>query len=207
MSKQKDFRYFDFFEDMMVSCTASVEYLHTVLFGYRYEDLKTYKEEMHKLEHAADIKKHEMMRALMKEFLPPFDREDIVKISHLLDEICDCSEEVILQMYMGDVHTCRPDAAQFSDIVLHQCRELTELFKKFRNYKKDRTIESHIVLVNTVEEEGDRLYADAVHRLHTDGSPFSEIFLWRGIYSCLESCFDACEKIADAVEEVLMKNT
>ena len=40
----------------------------------------------------------------------------------------------------------------------------------------------------------------------TCSDPF-ELIAWRDIYACLENCCDACEKVADAVEEVVMKNT
>ena len=50
-----------------------------------------------------------MMSRLLREFLPPIDREDIVNISHVLDEIVDLIEEVVLSLYMNDIRKCRPD--------------------------------------------------------------------------------------------------
>ena len=65
----------------------------------------------------------------------------------------------------------------------------------------------HIIIINTLEEEGDRLYMEAMRNLKRGGADPIELIAWKEIYSSLEDCCDACEKVADAVEEVVMKNT
>ena len=95
----------------------SAKMLEKIVNEYDYNNLSLYKSEMKKLEHAADMKKHEMMRHLMKEFLPPIDREDISEIAHVLDEICDAIEEVVLLLYMYDIKACRDDVSEFIIII------------------------------------------------------------------------------------------
>ena len=41
--------------------------------------------------------------------------------------------------------------------------------------------------------------------LFTNESNPIEIIKWRKIYDCLENCMDSCEKIANNVEEIILK--
>jgi uncharacterized protein Yka (UPF0111/DUF47 family) len=78
---------------------------------------------------------------------------------------------------------------------------------EFPNFKKSETLMQHIITLNTLEEEGDRLYMAAMRRLHTQTTDPVEIIAWREVYEFLEKCCDACEHAADVVESVVMKNT
>ena len=61
--------------------------------------------------------------------------------------------------------------------------------------------------LHTLEGEGDRLFIQAMRRLHTEGSDSLEVIVWREIYIYLEKCCDACEHMANAAERVILKNT
>jgi predicted phosphate transport protein (TIGR00153 family) len=184
----------------------SAKMLEKIVNEYDYNNLSLYKSEMKKLEHAADMKKHEMMRHLMKEFLPPIDREDISEIAHVLDEICDAIEEVVLLLYMYDIKACRDDVSEFIIIIKKECEKLSELFRDFENHKRNRDKLLNIIKeVNTIEEDGDRFYINVMKKLFVEKANAKDIVAWRDIYNCLEICCDCCEKVADAVENVIMK--
>ena len=207
MSKYTSYNYFTFFQDMIACGCQSASLLKEVIDDYQYAELESYREQMHKIEHAADLKKHEMMEHLMKEFLPPIDREDILTIAEALDNVCDCIEDVLLLMYMNNIQNSRSDIAGMTSIIVNLCDELKELFAKFSKFKSDSSLKKHIIAVNAVEEDGDRLYIEAMRNLVIDGTDLAQIILWRDIYNCLENCCDSCEAVADAVEAVIMKNT
>ena len=205
--KKTSYSYFAFFCEMIdCACQASTA-LNNMFSDFQSKNLRQEADVIHQIEHAADLKKHDMMSQLLREFLPPIDREDIVNISHVLDEIVDLIEEVVLSLYMNDIQKCRPDVQPMVALIVKQCEELQKLMAEFENYKKSDKLRESIIVINTLEEEGDRLYLEAMRNLKpTSTDPF-EMIAWRDIYSSLEDCSDACEKVADAVEEVVMKNT
>ncbi|NLM56853.1 MAG: DUF47 family protein [Clostridiales bacterium] len=206
MSRRNSYNYFNFFREMIEYGLDSAKMLEKIVNEYDYNKISIYKSEMKKLENAADMKKHEMMGHLMKEFLPPIDREDISDISHLLDEICDAVEEVVLLLYMYDIKACRDDVSDFVIIIRKECEKLKDLFSDFENHKRLRDKLLNIIKeVNTIEEDGDRLYFDVMKKLFVDNADAKDIVAWRDIYNCLETCCDCCEKVADAVENVIMK--
>ena len=205
--KKTSYSYFAFFCEMIdCACQASTA-LNNMFSDYQPRNLRQEADVIHEIEHAADLKKHDMMSQLLREFLPPIDREDIVNISHVLDEIVDLIEEVVLSLYMNDIRKCRPDVQPMVALIAKQCEELRKLMAEFENYKKSDKLMESIIVINTLEEEGDRLYLEAMRNLKLTCSDPFELIAWRDIYSSLEDCSDACEKVADAVEEVVMKNT
>ena len=205
--KKTSYSYFAFFCEMIdCACQASTA-LNNMFSNYQPKNLRQEADVIHEIEHAADLKKHDMMSQLLREFLPPIDREDIVNISHVLDEIVDLIEEVVLCLYMNDIQKCRPDVQPMVALIAKQCEELRKLMAEFENYKKSDKLLQSIIVINTLEEEGDRLYLEAMRNLKLTCSDPFEMIAWRDIYSSLEDCSDACEKVADAVEEVVMKNT
>ena len=205
--KKTSYSYFAFFCEMIdCACQASTA-LNNMFSNYQPRNLRQEADVIHEIEHAADLKKHDMMSQLLREFLPPIDREDIVNISHVLDEIVDLIEEVVLSLYMNDIRKCRPDVQPMVALIAKQCEELRKLMAEFENYKKSDKLMESIIVINTLEEEGDRLYLEAMRNLKLTCSDPFEMIAWRDIYSSLEDCSDACEKVADAVEEVVMKNT
>ena len=164
-------------------------------------------DELHKIEHDADKKKHEMMAVLVKAFITPIEREDIILLSQSIDEVTDQIEDVLIRIYINNVHTIRPEALQFTKVIIRCCKVLKEIMEEFANFKKSKTLHGLIIEINALEEEGDRLFIDSMRRLHTEVTDPLEIIAWREIYNFLEKCCDACEHVADAVESVIMKNT
>ena len=82
---------------------------------------------------------------------------------------------------------------------------MLEEFADFRHAKK---LTEYIIHINSLEEESDRLFIANMRQLHVEpGLDNLEIMAWEEIYTYLEKCADACEEIADSVENVVMKNS
>ena len=79
--------------------------------------------------------------------------------------------------------------------------------QEFADFKHSKSLHSHIVNINTIEEEADALFISSLRTLHTTCTDPLEIIVWREIYTFMEMCVDACEHVADSVESVVMKNS
>ena len=207
MAKKSDNYYFEnFIQCVECGCQAAMM-LEENLANFDVNRLSENLDELHKIEHDADKKKHEMMGVLVKAFITPIEREDIILLSQSIDEVTDQIEDVLIRIYINNVHTIRPEALQFTKVIIRCCKVLKEIMEEFANFKKSKTLHGLIIEINALEEEGDRLFIDSMRRLHTEVADPLEIIAWREIYNFLEKCCDACEHVADAVESVIMKNT
>ncbi|MBQ8885349.1 MAG: DUF47 family protein [Clostridia bacterium] len=208
--KKKAKKNFDYFESLVKMSEFALEeakYLKEVLATYDPETLEEKKTHMHELEHRCDMEKHDLTTALVKDFLPPIEREDLFNLAHMTDNLTDCVENVMVFLYMADIQKMREDVPQFVDLIIECCVGVSEVLREFPNFKKSEKLASLIVALNDLEEQGDKLYMDAVRNLSKMAKTTREVIEWRDIYKIFENCFDAAESIADNVESAVMKNS
>lgn len=199
-----------YFENFTASTALSKEaatYLVTCLENYDPNNILQMMEQMHSIEHRADIKKHEMNEALAKAFVTPIDREDLDMLSHRLDDVTDKIEEILQKFLIYNIKTINPSAVVFAKNIVRFCDLLCALMNEFENFKKSKKIRGLIVELNDVEEECDKLYLSSMCELNKDSADVLLTISWRNIYDCLESCADACEHVSECVGSVIMKNT
>ncbi len=198
--------YFAMFASLVgVSCQAA-QFLSDTLTNYDASKLHDALPQMHDIEHGADVEKHHLMEKLVKEFLPPIEREDIILLAQAVDDVTDKIEDVLIRMYMFNITVIRPHALQFCQVILSCCQALQEVMNEFHNFRRSTSLPKLIIEVNRLEEDGDQLYTQAMRELYTSGSDPVEIISWTETYHYLERCCDACEEVANIVESVMMKN-
>ena len=207
MAKKGDRYYFDNFIACVECSQRAATLLGETLKNYSKEDMAKKREQIHEIEHEADVKKHELMHMLNKAFITPIEREDIVSLAQNLDDITDTIEDVFLRIYICDVDTIKENAIAMTDLVVSACEALKIAMEEFPEFRKSTKLKEYLIRINDLEEEGDHLFIEGMRALHTgDCSPL-EVIAWRDIYSYLERCMDACEHAADVVESVIMKNS
>lgn len=207
MFKKKDNNYFDMFVNLVnYSCMAS-ERLCQILENFDAEKLPDMLDEMHGIEHKADLEKHDMMEKLSKEFITPIEREDIMSLAHEIDDITDSLEEVIVKIYMFNLKELPDETQEFTRVISKQCDTLKKAMKEFHNFRKSSTLHDLIVEVNYLEEECDRIYTKSIRNLFENCSDPVKLMSFTEIIECFERCSDACEDASEVMEGVIMKNS
>lgn len=207
MAKKESNYYYDTFSKCISYACEAAELLQKCVENYDATNLKVELDKMHRIEHTADGVKHEMMEKLMKEFLPPIEREDIVELSHAIDDVIDSAEDILRGMYMYNVTTFRSEVKEFANIIFRSCQAMSEMGKELSNFRKSALLKEKIVEINALEEEADRLHTEAIRRLYTEEKDAVYILAWTTMYNGLEKCCDSCEEVADLVEQIVMKNS
>ncbi len=207
MASNKNKFYFDnFIASAEYSCRAA-EYLKATFENFNPDSLPSALAEIHEIEHAADMKKHEMSAALAKAFVTPVDREDLDLISHNIDNVTDSLEEILQRLYVNGIKTILPEAIGFVEKLLECCELMTNMLREFENFKKPAKLHEMIIELNHQEEICDGLYLEAILAVRKHCTDVLDIIFWREIYDCMEECADACEHVGDCIETVVMKNT
>ncbi len=207
MAKKENNYYFDVFAKGISYANDAAALLQECFVDYNAANVQAHLDDMHKIEHGADMIKHEMMERLVKEFLPPIEREDIVELSRVIDDVTDSIEDVLRGMYMYNITVLRPEVKKFTDLIARCCRALAGATSELHNFRKSAVLPEKLIEVNALEEEGDRLYTEAMRRLYTEEKDAVLILAWTTMYDRLEKCCDCCEDVADAYEQVIMKNS
>lgn len=207
MRKTKDTDYFECFAVSAQYAKEAANFLYSCLENFDAEKLGRQVEEMHVLENAADMARHTMTRKLSHEFITPIEREDIVALSHGLDDVVDAIDDILRRIYMYNVREIRPETLKMARLIVDCCSALEIVVKEFADFKKSKTINEKIIAVNTLESTGDGLHYEITRQLFVERADTRTTVIWMTIFDGLENCLDACENVTDIVESVVMKNS
>lgn len=204
---KKDLYYYDAFVKLVEHSCLAARLLIDTMKDYHPEELEQKMREMHKIEHDCDIEKHLMMEKLAKEFITPIEREDIMEMAQQIDNVTDSIEDVLMRMYMFNITIIRQDALEMAHIIESCCEALKKALLEFHDFRKSKDLHGYIVEVNRLEEDGDKLYTEATHRIYTSDMTPVAIGAWTHVFHILEKTCDACEDVSDVIESVMMKNS
>jgi predicted phosphate transport protein (TIGR00153 family) len=206
MSRNHKNDYFAMLTEMIKCSYDAAEKLRYILHNFDVVKLETHLEQLHAIEHAGDDLKHNLVKNLVKEFITPIEREDIVDIAESIDNVTDVVENVLIKIHMYNILEIKPEALSFADIICEMCQKLVTIFEEFREFKKSQKIKPYVIDINKMEEQGDTLYMSSMRALYVNERDAIKVLSWTQIYDCLEKCCDICENTADSVENVMMKN-
>lgn len=207
MRKKEDYNYFEQLAKLVEFSVKSANFVHQTLKSFTGSIPSDKMEAIHDIEHQADLCKHTMMNRLMKEFITPIEREDIINLAQEIDDVTDFIEDIMIKMHIFNVTSLREEVLDFTDLLCRCCNSLELALQEFHNFRKSKTLQGFLIEINGLEEEGDVLYTKAMRKLYEKpGNPL-EVVIWTEIFECIEKCYDACEDVADEIEAVVMKNS
>ena len=206
MKKKKDFNYYEQFIKAAGLARDAAKELKSYIENFNGETSTEEKNKIHAIENQADCILHDVKTYLLKDFLPPIDREDIIAMAHRIDDLVDAIDEVVINIDIFIITSIRDDMKKTVELLETTVNTTYDLVVAMANLKNADAIKTKVVEVNKLEEQADRLYEDSVRELYRNESNPVEVIKWSRMYSKMEDCFDACENVADCAEEVLLKN-
>ena len=203
---KKDSIYFNNFAEVAGMACDMARTLDTFLQHFEPAKLEEGMRSVHEAEHSADIKKHELMEALVRAFVTPIERDELISISQNLDDVLDAMDDIMTRLYITQTKALRPEALEFSALIVRICDAMRQLMEEFKEFKKSKKINQLIVEINQMEEDGDRLFINAMKDLHTGEENPLTIIAWRDLFNAFENVCDQCEDVADIVETIVIGN-
>ena len=156
--KKEEYNYFDEYIKGADIALESSKMLKLAIENYDLNKLEEEITKVHKLENDADKLIHDMRNYLIKDFLPPIDREDIVLIGHRLDDVEDCIDEILINFNILNIKIMRDDVVEFTDLLIECAKSVKDALEDFRNFKKADSVKAKVIAINELEEKADRLY-------------------------------------------------
>ena len=205
--KEKNFNYYD---EFIKNANIAIE-ISTILKkhaeNYDINNSTEVEEKVHKLENDADKNLHETIDYLVKDFLPPIEREDIVLLVNKIDDIIDYLDEIAINFNILNIVVLRDNFLEFMELFNKVSILLKEMLENFKDKKKHEEVYKYLIEINNIEENGDRLYEKAIKSLFTTEKDPIEIIKWNTIYNTLENGIDSFESVANTIGEIVLKNT
>ena len=146
---------------------------------------------------------HDIIQRLNSTFVTPIDGEDIYALATQLDDIVDYTEETADFMGLYRIEAPMEQSLAIGDVLVKSCEQLAEALENLRGFKG---LERYWIEIHRLENEGDRLYRDAVASLFANGIDPMFVIRWRDIFLRLERAVDATETAAHILEGIVIKN-
>jgi predicted phosphate transport protein (TIGR00153 family) len=157
-----------------------------------------------KLEQQGDEIIHEVFTKLNQTFITPIDPEDIHVLASDLDDVLDCIEDAAHRITAYRVDPIPPAVIELSEII-HACAKT--LTKAFEALEKNDHVLEHCIEINRLEESADNVYRRSVADLFLNERDPIHLMKVKEVYEILEDTADRCEDIADALQNVVVKNS
>ena len=199
---KEELDYYDMFiNDAKIAMEIST-ILNEYSNSYDFNKLPQVVADVHKFENDADQNLHKILDYLIKDFLPPIDREDIVFLANRMDDTIDYLDEIFINLKILNVKNLREEFKVFAQIINKLSTLLIPMITKFKNKNCYNEVHKLIIEINETEEKGDIVFENAIEDLFTNETNPVEILRWNTIYNELENCIDSFEDIANAVHEI-----
>jgi len=155
-------------------------------------------------EEQADTIIHEIYNRLNSTFLTPIDPEDIHSLASHLDDIMDGIEDCAYRMTEYKVEPLPKNVVELCKII-QSCGKTLEL--AFSALAKGQPLMDYCVEINRLEESADQLGRAAIRDLFQTETNAVRIVKLKEIYDFLELTADRCEDVADALQNIHVKNS
>lgn len=158
------------------------------------------------LEHVGDEITHQIFLELGKNFITPFDREDIHRLASAVDDVADYIHGSANRMLLYNVVDITPPIKELSELILQAVTDLDKAIKELKNLKNVRAIADSCVRINSIENQADDVFDKAVGQLFDYEKDAIVVIKYKEVLFGLESATDKCEDAANVLEGILIKH-
>lgn len=197
----RDTRYFELFEEASRNGVHAAELLQHFL--EELPDAPEVAREINEVESDTDRVTHDVISHLNQTFVTPIEREDILQLASAQDDVVDLIDETADLILLYKVEAPMEQAHGLCDILVAATRQLEGAMPRLRDFGD---IREYTVEVNRLENDGDRLSRAAIAGLFDGGIDPMVVIRWKDIFERLEDAIDACERVANILEGIVIKN-
>ena len=157
------------------------------------------------LEHVNDDLTHHIFTELGRNFITPFDREDIHYLATSLDDVCDYIFATAKKINFYKVNPNDQGIQKMADLIEQGSEQIRLAVHELRNMRDMRKITEALVKVNSKENQADDIFDLSIERLFETEPDAKEVIKKRELYQVMEIVTDKCEDAANVIESIIIK--
>jgi uncharacterized protein len=201
----KDRIFYQLFESVAKELVKMGDKLKEMVNEPDYDTRAKYLKEIEDMEHVNDDFTHQIFMELGRNFITPFDREDIHYLASALDDIADYIYATAKKINFYRVNPDDIGIRKFGDIIPLGCVAVHNAVIELRNMKNMRQITDALVVINSIENQADDIYDMSIERLFATEPDAKEVIKKKEIYQVMEIVTDKCEDAANVIESIIVK--
>ncbi len=157
------------------------------------------------LEHKNDETTHRIFTELGRNFITPFDREDIHHLATALDDVVDYIYSAAKKITFYSVNPDDQGIKKLANLIEQASAEIKTAVYGLRNMKNLHEMTGSLVKVNSIENQADDVYDLSIEKLFDTENDVKVLIKKREIYQSLENATDKCEDAVNVIETIIVK--
>src|SRR6266404_5271277 len=145
--------FYDLFEKVADNVAVMGTKLKHVVAEPEFDKRATLITQLEDLEHDNDELTHRIFTELGRNFITPFDREDIHYLASSLDDICDYIYAAVKKINVYKVNPNDTGIQKLADLIDQGTVQIQLAVKELRNMRDMRKITVALVKVNSIENQ------------------------------------------------------
>lgn len=202
----KDKKFFPLFEQAGTNLIEMSKLLKESVNTTDLEQRKSLSKKLEDLEHVGDNITHQIHLELGRNFITPFDREDIHALASSLDDVADFIHGASNRMQLYQVEKATEPMIELADLILEATEHVAKALYELKDLKNIRNITDSCVRINSVENKADYIFDRALADLFEYEKDAISLIKHKEVLSAMEDATDKCEDVANVLESILVKN-
>jgi len=202
----KDKKFFPLFEQASSNLIDMAKLLKELVNLTDADKRKELSRKIEDLEHRGDDISHQIHLELGKNFITPFDREDIHTLTSSLDDVADFIHDASNRIDLYKVERITEPIIEMADLILEATEDVAKAVHELRNLKNIRNITDSCVRINSIENKADYIFDKAVGELFEFEKDAIVLIKYKEVLAAMETATDKCEDVANVLESILVKN-
>jgi predicted phosphate transport protein (TIGR00153 family) len=202
----KDKKFFPLFEQASSNLILIAETLHEAV-NLPTNERNTLFQKIDELEELGEEITRQTNIELSKNFITPFDREDIYALITAIDNVADNIHGAASRMKLYQVDKITKSIRKLTEINLEACQNIDIAVRELRNLKKIKNITDACAKISKLENKSDTVYDRAVSDLFENEQDAKNIIKYKEVLSVLESAADKCKSVASVLESIAVKHS
>ena len=203
----KDDNFFGLFEQHAASVVAAAESLRATLEGG--SGLQQHLQAVVDRENEADAITREVLLAVRRTFITPFDRGDIKDLITAMDDAIDQMQKTTKTIRLFKVTAFEPEMVQMAEWIVQAAQVVQQAIPLLRAISSNAAqIGSLTEQVGRIEGETDDLHDAARSRLFETQGPTGALHFWVSseILDHLEKVMDRLEDVANEIHGIMIEH-
>jgi uncharacterized protein len=202
----KDRVFYTLFENASANLEKIAKKLVLVVNEADFNQRAVIIKEMEDLEHQNDLITHEIFVELGKNFITPFDREDIHSLATALDDIADYIYAAGKKINFYHIDPTKDSGIQkTAGMIELAVLAVNQAVVELRNLKNTQKIVECVIKINSIENSADAIFDMNIEKLFDSDVDAKHLIKMRELYKVLETVTDKCEDAGNVIESIVVK--
>lgn len=202
----KDKTFFPLFEQATHKLTKLSEALHEGVNASKI-DREIYFKKIDELADSIENITHKMNIELSKNFITPFDREDIHALMSTIEDVSSNLQEASNRIKMYQVDKITKSIRKITEINLEACLLIDNGVKELKDMRNHKTIKDTCKKISKLDRKSDSVFEKAIADIFENETDAKNIIKYKEVLASLDKASDKCKLVANVLEQISIKHS